>query len=73
VQVTAIKVAEDSDDLIVRAVETAGSEVDAVIELPLVGATIRARIPPHALRTWRVPSGGEPVEVDLLELEPGVD
>jgi alpha-mannosidase len=70
VQVTAIKAAEDSDDLVVRAVETSGAAVDAVIELPLMGATIRAVLPPHALRTWRVPPGGEPVEVDLLELEP---
>jgi alpha-mannosidase len=70
VHVTAIKVAEDSDDLIVRAVETSGTETAAVIDLPLVGATIRAVLPPHALRTWRVPRDGEPVAVDLLELEP---
>jgi alpha-mannosidase len=73
VQVTAIKAAEDSDDLIVRAVETAGAEADAVIELPLVGAVIRARIPPHAIRTWRVPVGGEPVAVDLLEEDLGAE
>ena len=69
VQVTAVKVAEDVDELIVRAVETSGSQVDAVIELPLVGATIRASLPPHALRTWRVPRNGPAVEVDLLELD----
>ncbi len=68
VLVTAIKIAEDSDDLIVRAVETSGVDTDAVIELPVVGATIRASLPAHALRTWRVPAGGgEPVAVDLLE------
>lgn len=71
VHVTAIKTAEDSADLIVRAVETAGTEVDAVIELPLVGATIRASFRPHAIRTWRIRQGGEPVEVDLLELPIG--
>ena len=67
VLVTAIKTAEDSDDLIVRAVETSGVATEAVIELPVVGSTIRATIPGHALRTWRVPAGGEPVPVDLLE------
>ena len=67
VLVTAVKIAEDSDDLIVRAVETSGVDTDAVIELPVVGATIRASLPAHALRTWRVPAGGEPVAVDLLE------
>lgn len=67
VLVTAVKLGEDSDDLIVRAVETSGSAVQAVIELPIVGRTIRADLPPHALRTWRVPRDGEPVEVDLLE------
>jgi alpha-mannosidase len=67
VLVTAIKLGEDTDDLIVRAVETSGSAVQAVIELPLVGATIHAELPPSALRTWRVPRDGDPVPVDLLE------
>jgi alpha-mannosidase len=69
VLVTAVKIAEDSDDLIVRAVETSGVDTDAVIELPLVGATIRASMPAHALRTWRIPRNGPAVEVDLLELD----
>ncbi|MGT2426428.1 alpha-mannosidase [Amnibacterium kyonggiense] len=67
VAVTAIKLAEDGDDLIVRAVETAGADVDAVIELPLVDAVVRARMPARSIRTWRVPRGGPAVEVDLLE------
>jgi alpha-mannosidase len=67
VLVTAVKTAEDGDDLIVRAVEVSGEPVDAVIELPVVGRTIRTRLPAHALRTWRVPRDGDPVEVDLLE------
>ena len=67
VLVTAVKTAEDSDDLIVRAVETSGVDTEAVIELPIVGSAIRATIPAHAIRTWRVPTGGEPVTVDLLE------
>jgi alpha-mannosidase len=71
VLVTAIKRGEDGDDLIVRAVETAGRTADAVIELPLVGRTIRAELPPHALRTWRIPADGDPVAVDLLEEDLG--
>ncbi|RIX30828.1 alpha-mannosidase [Amnibacterium setariae] len=67
VQVTAVKTAEDGDDLVVRAVETSGRATDAVIALPLVGATIRATLPAHAIRTWRVRRGAEPVPVDLLE------
>ena len=67
VLVTAIKTAEYSDDLIVRAVETSGAATEAVIELPVAGTTIRATMPAHALRTWRVPAGGPAVEVDLLE------
>ena len=67
VLVTAMKLAEDSDDLIVRAIETSGRRTKAVIELPLIGRTLRATMPAHALRTWRIPRDGDPVEVDLLE------
>ncbi|MGN6501553.1 MAG: alpha-mannosidase, partial [Pseudolysinimonas sp.] len=74
VQITAIKGSEDASaeaggaDLIVRAVETRGEAVDAVLELPLLGRSIKAHFGPYQLRTFRVPRTGEVVEVDLLEL-----
>jgi alpha-mannosidase len=74
VQITAIKGSEDATsdaggaDLIVRAVETRGEEVDAVLDLPLLGRSIEAHFGPYQLRTFRVPRTGEVVEVDLLEL-----
>ncbi|HEV7741845.1 MAG TPA: glycoside hydrolase family 38 C-terminal domain-containing protein [Pseudolysinimonas sp.] len=77
VQVTAIKGSEDPSDeaggadLIVRAVETRGESVDAVIELPLVGRRVEASFGPYQIRTFRVPRSGDVVEVDLLELPLG--
>jgi alpha-mannosidase len=74
VLITAIKGSEDPSDetggadLIVRAVETRGEQVDAVLQLPLLGRTIEAAFGPYQLRTFRVPRTGDVVEVDLLEL-----
>lgn len=74
VMVTAIKGSEDvahrtgGADLIVRAVETRGESVDAVIALPIVGRELKAHFGPYQIRTFLVPETGEPVEVNLLEL-----
>ena len=71
---TAIKGSEDAvgrsarADVIVRAVETRGEPVDAVIDVPLVGRVIRARFSPYRIRTFRVPRTGPIEDLDLLEL-----
>jgi alpha-mannosidase len=78
VMITAVKGSEDAPtarptsgagDLIVRAVETTGSPVDAELALPLLGRTVTASFGPHQLRTFRVPADvTEAVsEVNLLE------
>ncbi len=69
VMITAVKGWEEPDaDLIVRAVETLGTEATARIELPVAGRAIEAEFGPSQIRTFRVPAGGGPVvEVDLLE------
>ena len=71
VMLTAVKGSEDdSDDLIVRAVETTGRPARARIELPVVGRVIEAEFGPSRIRTFRVPvSGGEVREVNLIEDE----
>jgi alpha-mannosidase len=68
--VTAVKgTEEESDDLIVRAVETAGRSTSATISIPLLDRTLEAEFGPHQLRTWRLPSdpAAEAIEVDLVE------
>jgi alpha-mannosidase len=60
VVVTVVKRAEDSDAWVVRAVETAGREADARIEV--LGTTIAARFGPNEIKTFV----GER-ETDLLE------
>ena len=60
VVVTVVKRAEDSDEWVVRAVETAGRATDARIEV--LGATIEARFGPHEIKTF---VGKK--ETDLLE------
>jgi alpha-mannosidase len=60
VVVTVVKRAQDSDDWVVRAVETAGRETNARIEV--LGTTIEARFGPNEIKTF---VRGE--ETDLLE------
>jgi alpha-mannosidase len=73
VMVTAIKGSEDAvdgaggADLIVRAVETAGTETSEVIDLPLVGRRLELDFAPNQLRTFRIPRDAEPTEVNLVE------
>lgn len=68
---TALKQAEDGDDLIVRAYESAGRATEATIRLPLWERTIEAEFRPGEIKTWRVPADGdgEVVEVNFLETE----
>jgi len=68
VVVTAVKQAEDGDDLIVRLVETAGQATLARLKLPLLGRSWEGKLRRAEIKTLRIPRKGGPiVEVDLLE------
>ncbi len=66
---SAIKRAEDNDDLIVRAYETCGTTAEAVIDLPAWGRSIQTHFNPSEVKTFRVPRDAAlPVrETNLLE------
>jgi alpha-mannosidase len=70
VAVNVIKQAEDGDDLIVRAYETAKVATSATIRLPQWNRTISARFGPCEIKTFRVPADESlPItETNLLEL-----
>jgi len=68
--VSAIKKAEDGDDVIVRCYEAHGEPaVGAEIALPHLGRVIRADFGPCEIKTFRVPADGSlpVVETDLIE------
>ena len=67
--VTVLKMAEDSQDLIVRAYESTQNEVQAEIHLPFCQRVIRTEFHPAEIKTFRVPRDpGRPVvEVNFLE------
>jgi alpha-mannosidase len=64
-----VKLAEDADDLVVRAFETAGRRADVRIDLPAWRRQFEFEIAPFEIRTFRVPRDtSRPVnETDLLE------
>jgi alpha-mannosidase len=64
-----VKLAEDADDLVVRAFETAGRRADVRIDLPAWRRQLEFEIAPFEIRTFRVPRDtSRPVnETDLLE------
>ena len=65
---TALKKAEEGDDLILRAYETNKAETEAEISLPKLGKSVKARFRPCEIKTFRFPAdGSEPVEVNLIE------
>lgn len=68
VLVTAIKKAEDNDDLIIRLFEPTGQERTTVVELPWVPAKTNVTLAPFEIKTLRY-SGRQKrfAEVDLLE------
>jgi alpha-mannosidase len=67
--VSAVKKAEDNDDLIIRCYETAGIATDASIHLPKFNRTITAEFGPCEIKTFRVPKDETlpVVETNLLE------
>ena len=69
--VSALKKAEDNDDMIVRVYETAGVGATGTIHMPHWNRTITARFGPSEIKTFRVPKDeSQPVmETNLLEWE----
>jgi alpha-mannosidase len=68
VVVSAVKKAEEGDDLIIRCYETAGRPAKASMELGLVNRRWTGSFRPLEIKTLRVPlAGGEIREVNLLE------
>jgi alpha-mannosidase len=69
VLVTALKQAEESGDLILRAVETQKIQADCAIHLPLWQRTIQAQFGPAEIKTFRIPK--DPalpvIETNLIE------
>ena len=67
--VSAVKQAEDNDDLILRAYETAQSATRATVRLPKWGRTIETRFGPCEIKTFRVPrdTTRPVIETNLLE------
>lgn len=67
--VTAVKKAEDGDDVIVRCYETDKRATTATIHLPLWQRTVEAHFAPCEIKTFRVPADGtRPVtETSMLE------
>jgi alpha-mannosidase len=72
VLLSVLKLAEDGDGLIVRAVETDGVETVAQLELPLVSRRLHAAFRAGEIRTFRVPlaPGRAVTPVSLVEGEP---
>lgn len=69
IQVPVLKRAEDNDDLIIRAVETAQVAVSGVIRLPQWKRVIEVSFLPGEIKTLRVPrdESKQVVETNLLE------
>jgi alpha-mannosidase len=69
VLVTALKKAEDNDDLILRACETTGQATRTALRLPHWGRAIEAAFGPCEIKTFRVPRDPQRpvVETNLLE------
>ncbi|MBN1642469.1 MAG: alpha-mannosidase [Anaerolineae bacterium] len=64
---TALKVAEEGDDLIVRGYETAGRETMAQVRIGADGPRWTVAWRPHEIVTLRVSGDGAPVRVNILE------
>lgn len=67
--VSAVKQAEDNDDLVLRVYETAGIETEGTIRLPHWNRVIEAVFGPSEIKTFRIPRDEtQPVvETNLLE------
>ncbi len=70
IDVTALKMAEDGDDLILRCFETARQATKAAISLPHWQRTIEAAFAPNEIKTFRIPrdAAAPVIETDLIEM-----
>ncbi|MBN1541404.1 alpha-mannosidase [candidate division KSB1 bacterium] len=70
VSITAIKMAESSDSLVLRCVEILGRKARGTIDLPIVNRSFTLVIEPFEIKTFVVPKEpAEPIrETDLLEM-----
>ncbi|HZG56949.1 alpha-mannosidase [Paenibacillus sp.] len=70
VVVSAVKTAEDNDDLIVRCYETSREPTTACISVPFLDRSMSARFGPSEIKTFRFPADASKpvVETDFLEL-----
>lgn len=68
VQITAIKMAEDGDDLIIRLFEPSGKKRTTTLSLPCIGIAKEITISAFEIKTLRVDvKNGEVAETDLME------
>jgi alpha-mannosidase len=67
--VSAVKQAEDNDDLILRCYETGGIATEATIQLPHWKRKVTAKFKPCEIKTFRIPKDSKQaiVETNLLE------
>ena len=68
VQMTAMKLAEDGEDIIIRLFEPTGQKRSVVLSLPLFGIDKKVTMSPFEIKTLRVDVGKRKVvETDLME------
>jgi alpha-mannosidase len=68
VLVTSVKLAEDSDDIIVRCVETIGKETSTALDLKFANRHWKGNFRPYEIKTLRVNNKTKEIkEVSLLE------
>ena len=69
--VSAVKKAEDNDDLVIRCYETAGVATNGAIHLPKFNRTIETEFGPCEIKTFRIPRDETlPItETNMLEWE----
>ncbi|HYF95186.1 MAG TPA: glycoside hydrolase family 38 C-terminal domain-containing protein [Symbiobacteriaceae bacterium] len=64
---SALKQAEEGDDLIMRIYEHRGQHAAALIRLPLAQAAFWTEVGPHQIKTFRIGPAGAVREVNMLE------
>jgi alpha-mannosidase len=67
VVITALKQAEDGDDLILRLYEPAGRQAKVSVDLALFGVRFDAEAGPNQIKTYRISRAGAVREVNFLE------
>jgi alpha-mannosidase len=65
--VSALKQAEDGDDLVLRVYEHRGRQATARVRLPLAQADFQVEANPHQIKSYRIAPDGAVREVNMLE------